>query len=64
MDTVDPLLRDHIFVDGKSCHINGVTSLEGDNLEVFYYLIASEIWPYNRSDLFQGWAHPVRGPPP
>ena len=56
MDTVDPLLQDHIFVDGKSCHINGVTSLEGDNLEVFYYLVASEIWPYKRSDLFQGLA--------
>ena len=45
MDTVDPLLQDHIFCDG-------VTSLEGDNLEVFYYLVVSEIWSYKRADLF------------
>jgi hypothetical protein len=35
----------------KSGMIRGVASLEGDNLEVLYYLGASEIWPDKRGGL-------------
>jgi hypothetical protein len=30
----------------------GVTSFEGDNLVVLYYLIASEIWTNRREDIW------------
>jgi hypothetical protein len=30
--------------------IRGVTTLERDNLILYYYLRASEIWPYKRGD--------------
>ena len=32
-----------------------MVSIEGDNVVVFYYLSASEIWPYNRGGLLTGW---------
>jgi len=32
----------------KSGLIREVASLEGDNLVIFYYLSASDVWPYKR----------------
>jgi hypothetical protein len=32
----------------KSSHKRGVASFEGENLVLFYYLNASEIWPDKR----------------
>jgi len=49
-------------VDLKSDLIKGMLlkkrmlSLEGDNLVVFCYLNASEIWPDNRGGLYMGVA--------
>ena len=52
-------MRGMIF--GENGHLRGVTSFEGDNLVVFYYLKASEI-----SDLQQvgGFLWILRFPPP
>ena len=35
--------------------IREVTSLEGDNLVVFYYLKASDIWLHKRNGLWWEW---------
>jgi hypothetical protein len=34
-----------------------VVFLEGNNLEVFYYHCASEIWPYKRGGLWWEWPY-------
>jgi hypothetical protein len=39
----------------KSVLITEVASLEGDNIVVFYYLMASEICPGNRGGLIRAW---------
>jgi hypothetical protein len=44
---------------GGSGLIREMTSMEGDNLVVFYYLTASVVgiwweWPYKRDDLYGG----------
>jgi hypothetical protein len=38
----------------KLPYLKRMASLEGDNLEVFYFLTASEIWPDNRDGLWWG----------
>jgi hypothetical protein len=38
----------------KKWPLCGVASLEGDNLVVYYYLSASEIWPDKRDGLIRG----------
>jgi hypothetical protein len=43
---------------GGSGLIRGLAFLEGDNLVVFYYLSASEIWPdYKRCGLWWEWTY-------
>ena len=37
--------------------IRGVVCLEGNNLVVFYYPSASDIWPDKRSDLWLEWPY-------
>ena len=44
-----PLTRRHLL-QLKRGLIRGVASLKGDKYVVFYYLIASEIWPDKRGD--------------
>ena len=48
------LIRGEPFLQLKSCFIiKEVASLEGNNLQVFYYVSAPEVWPDKRGDLIR-----------
>jgi len=51
-------MRGVAFGGGRDL-IRGLASLEGDNLVVFYYISASEIWPDNKGDI--GGSGLIRG---
>ena len=56
-DAKNPLKRPSLL-QWKSGFIRGMTSLKGDNLVIFYYLSATEIWLDNRGGLW--WQLPYK----